>query len=216
MATKRERVFLEKLRNAKQTIENKCRKVEQQVEQWIEEYRRTIEEHRSELIKQINRIRDDRLSSISSLQYGLEEHLQEADTSISFTENLLEEGSDVEILTFIGTLLKKLDKFEHHSIETASVIKNNTNISEMLTREDTIRRRRETHKDDKEDLEEMSLGVVEFLPREGIINLDTRIPIIFGILTEQMVDPSKSSIQLKGRYIFTKYLLKYSTVQYTF
>lgn len=53
MATKRERLFVEKLRNAKQNIEIKCRRVEKQVEQWIEEYRRTIEDHRSELIKQV-------------------------------------------------------------------------------------------------------------------------------------------------------------------
>lgn len=199
MATKRERLFVEKLRNARQTIETKCRRVEKQVEQWIEEYRRTIEDHRSELIKQINRIREDKLSSISSLQYILEEHLQEADTSISFTENLLEEGSDVEVLTFIGTLLKKLDRFEHSSMETASLVKNDVHVNEILNQEDNIRRIKEMHhKDDKEELEEMPVGVVEFLPREGIVNLETRIPMIFGILTEQIVDTNKSSIRLKG------------------
>lgn len=156
---------------------------------------------------QINQIREDKLSSISSFQYILEEHLQEADTSISFTENLLEEGSDVEVLTFIGTLLKKLDRFEHSSMETASLLKNDVNVSEILNQEDNIRKKKEMRKGDKEELEEMPVGIVEFLPREGIVNLETRIPMIFGILTEQMIDPNKSSIRLKGnKYIYIKYL----------
>lgn len=94
--------------NSKQ-IESQCNQIQMEIEKFIKSYKQTIEEHRKELIKQIREIREEKLKILNEQKEDLIKKSKEAKEIINFVGDLLNEGTDVEILNFVKPLLKKME-----------------------------------------------------------------------------------------------------------
>lgn len=66
--------------------------------------------HKNILLTQISRAKETKMHAILNQQTDLERKSYEAQIAISFTEELLTDGNDIDVLTFIGVLLQR---FEH-------------------------------------------------------------------------------------------------------
>ncbi|KAF5303196.1 hypothetical protein FQA39_LY10109 [Lamprigera yunnana] len=92
-------------------VQNRCDRVREEVEKYINEYVRAIEEHRKNLYEQINQARIEKLQLIELQQMEIKKRLKDITEAVIFTDDLLTEATDVEILSFIKPIFSKLDKF---------------------------------------------------------------------------------------------------------
>lgn len=83
--------------------------VQDEVEQFIESYIRAVEEHRQTLQLQVMKARDVKLQAIACQQLELERRVENVNDAVQFAEDILAEGTDVEVLSFVGPLLKRLE-----------------------------------------------------------------------------------------------------------
>lgn len=100
---------ISKLGDVSKKINQKCDMVENDVEVFLSEYFEALEVHKRTLLHQIERCRQTKMDMIKCQQLDLERRSNEAKTAISFTENLLSEGTDEENLMFLNLLLQKFD-----------------------------------------------------------------------------------------------------------
>jgi tripartite motif-containing protein 45 len=101
---------ISKLFDLSKKINAKCLSVESEVESFLADYFQALEVHKKTLLNQISRARETKLDMVKRQQLDLEKRSNEAKTVISFTEELLNEGNDLETLIFVNSLLKK---FQH-------------------------------------------------------------------------------------------------------
>lgn len=101
---------ISKLNDISKKINLKCDIVENDVETFLTEYLEALEVHKTCLLTQIERCRATKMDMIHSQQLDLERRSNEAKSVITFTENLLREGSDEENLMLVSLLLRKFDE----------------------------------------------------------------------------------------------------------
>lgn len=98
-----------KLNEVSKKINQKCDVVEQDVEAFLLEYFQALKVHERTLLNQISRCRETKMDMIHSQQMDLERRSNEAKAAMAFTEMLLKDGTNVESLVFVGTLLRRFD-----------------------------------------------------------------------------------------------------------
>lgn len=121
----------------------------------------------------MSQIREEKITLITVQQKELEKRISEAQNTVSFTEELLTEGSDIEILTFLNTILKKLETYNKVYVQhgnTDKAIMMAPRISESL----------------------------HFLPTETVqYGGDINIPL-YGTVTTQTVAPNQCILHKEG------------------
>lgn len=80
-----------------------------EIEQFLKDYFEALEAHKETLLRQIAKAKESKHMSILEQQEYLEKRANEAKQANMFAENLLASGSEVEILTFVGTLQRRFD-----------------------------------------------------------------------------------------------------------
>lgn len=80
-----------------------------EIEQFLKEYFEALEAHKETLLRQIAKAKESKHLAILEQQGYLEKRAIEAKQANAFAENLLANGSEVEILTFVGTLQRRFD-----------------------------------------------------------------------------------------------------------
>lgn len=118
----------------------------------------------------MSQIREEKITLITVQQKELEKRISKAQNTVSFTEELLSEGSDIEILTFLNTILKKLETYVQHG-NTDKAMMMAPRISESL----------------------------HFLPTETVqYGGDINIPL-YGTVTTQTVAPNQCILHTEGK-----------------
>lgn len=80
-----------------------------EIQQFLKDYFEALEAHKETLLRQIAKAKESKHMSILEQQEYLEKRATEAKQANAFAENLLAKGSEVEILTFVGTLQRRFD-----------------------------------------------------------------------------------------------------------
>lgn len=70
---------------------------------------KSIEEHKSNLLEQIRQIRDEKMQQITQEKLRLQKKIRDARDIAYFLDDLLSEGSDVEVLSFIRPVINKIE-----------------------------------------------------------------------------------------------------------
>lgn len=70
---------------------------------------RAVEEHRQTLQLQVVKARDVKIQALASQKLELEKRAENVNDAVKFAEDILSEGTDVEVLSFVGPLLKRLE-----------------------------------------------------------------------------------------------------------
>ncbi|KAH8325533.1 hypothetical protein KR067_001082 [Drosophila pandora] len=100
---------IERLNEIARGINARCDDIQHQVEQYLKSYFDALEVHRKTLLQQISRARESKVEVIIKQQLDLEKRTQMAMDAMRFSQELLEIGADVEILSFVGILLSRLE-----------------------------------------------------------------------------------------------------------
>lgn len=79
------------------------------MEIFIKDYFKALEAHREALSDQITKAKEVQTLSIKEQQQYLIKRANELKYANQFAQNLLENGNDIEILTFIGILRNRFD-----------------------------------------------------------------------------------------------------------
>lgn len=101
---------ISKLNNLNKKVNQKCDQVQIEVENFLSDYFQALELHRATLLNQISRARENKIELIKNQQNELEKRFHDAKNVIEFTNDLLAEGSDIEMMTFVGILMKRFDQ----------------------------------------------------------------------------------------------------------
>lgn len=80
-----------------------------EIEIFLKDYIDALDAHRESLFRQIYKAKELKTLSITEQMEYLQKRAQESKQANIFAENLLRNGNDVEILTFIGTLQNRFD-----------------------------------------------------------------------------------------------------------
>ncbi|ENN77306.1 hypothetical protein YQE_06132, partial [Dendroctonus ponderosae] len=90
-------------------IEADCAKIQCEVERFIEDYIRSIEEHKSNLLEQIRQLREEKMQQVVEEKLKLQKKIRDARDIAYFLDDLLSDGSDVEVLSFIKPIIEKIE-----------------------------------------------------------------------------------------------------------
>lgn len=91
-------------------VEAQCGKVQTEIEDFIDKYIKSLEEHRKKLLQQVNQTRTEKLQEIGKCKTMLHKRVREARDTAFFLDELLSEGTDVEIMSFLKPVMSKIDK----------------------------------------------------------------------------------------------------------
>lgn len=80
-----------------------------EIEQFLNDYFEALEAHKQTLLRQVAKAKESKHLIIAEQQEYLEKRATEAKIANTFAENLLSNGIDIEILTFVGTLLRRFE-----------------------------------------------------------------------------------------------------------
>ncbi|XP_068083595.1 E3 ubiquitin-protein ligase TRIM45 [Anabrus simplex] len=100
---------LERLQQIARRIQARCTQVQEEVDRFMDSYAAALEKHRQDLQLQIRDATDAKLAAVRQQQRELERRVQDASTAVRFTEDLLTEGSDVEVLSLAAPILRRLE-----------------------------------------------------------------------------------------------------------
>ncbi|XP_068151601.1 E3 ubiquitin-protein ligase TRIM45 [Drosophila tropicalis] len=100
---------IERLNEIARGINGRCDDIQTQVDRYMQGYFEALESHRRTLIQQINRARESKVEIILKQQLDLEKRTQQALEAVRFSQELLEVGADVEILSYVSILMKRLE-----------------------------------------------------------------------------------------------------------
>lgn len=89
------------------------------MEIFIKDYFKALEAHKAALLCQITKTKEVRMQSIKEQQAYLIKRANELNQANRFAQNLLENGNDVEILTFIGILQNRFECCQKNSHQNA-------------------------------------------------------------------------------------------------
>ncbi|KAJ3656673.1 hypothetical protein Zmor_015728 [Zophobas morio] len=91
-------------------IESQSGKVQMEVEEFIDKYIRSVEEHRNNLLQQVTQVKNEKLLEIGKRKLALHKRVREARDVAFFLEELLNEGTDVEVMSFLKPVMNKVKK----------------------------------------------------------------------------------------------------------
>lgn len=80
-----------------------------EIEIFLKDYIEALDAHREALFRQINKAKELKSLSIMEQQEYLQKRANESKQANLFAENLLHNGNDIKILTFIGILQNRFD-----------------------------------------------------------------------------------------------------------
>lgn len=98
-----------KLAGMNKKVDQKCDRVRREVEQFLWEYQEAVQVHRHTLLSQIEKAKQMKVASIETQTSDLEMRSAEAKTAIDFAEQLMEHGSEVELMSMVGAMLKRFE-----------------------------------------------------------------------------------------------------------
>ncbi|KAI4464889.1 bonus isoform c-related [Holotrichia oblita] len=105
-----------RLQEISRRIEAHCDNVKKEIDKFIESYMEAIEQHRKKLHREVNEARVEKLHRIDQHAIDLQKHLSDIRNLLIFTDELMSEGTEVEVLSFIKPILQRLEIHNHRSI----------------------------------------------------------------------------------------------------
>ncbi|KAJ4441301.1 hypothetical protein ANN_11155 [Periplaneta americana] len=102
-------VSLDRLRRLSKKIEVRCSEVQEEVDRFIDSYISALEDHRRALQLQVQEAHEAKLHTVHTQQLELERHAEDTRCAVSFAEDLLAEGSDIELLSLVVPVLRRLE-----------------------------------------------------------------------------------------------------------
>ncbi|XP_031617134.1 tripartite motif-containing protein 45 [Contarinia nasturtii] len=115
---------ISKLNGAIVKINDKAEIVKMEIEIFFKDYIEAIEGHKESLLQQIIKAKESKSFSVMDQQEYLEKRVLETKQANQFAKNLLENGSDIEILTFIGVLQNRFEFCQTPRIRSEPKISN--------------------------------------------------------------------------------------------
>ncbi|KAJ8927551.1 hypothetical protein NQ314_019965, partial [Rhamnusium bicolor] len=106
-------VAASRLNATSKKIEAQCNKVQTEVEQFIDDYIKSMEDHKLSLLEQIKQVREEKLQRISQEKLKLQRRIKDARDIAFFLDDLLNDGTDVEVLSFINPVMCKIEKCDN-------------------------------------------------------------------------------------------------------
>ncbi|KAH8352867.1 hypothetical protein KR084_006962 [Drosophila pseudotakahashii] len=100
---------IERLNEIARGINNRCDDIQSQVERYMQKYIEALEVHRKTLLQQVSRARESKVEVVLKQQLDLEKRTQQALDAVRFSQELSEIGADVEILSYVAILLRRLE-----------------------------------------------------------------------------------------------------------
>lgn len=98
-----------RLQTTAERIESQCNQIENEIERFTANYIRAVEEHREQLFKQLRQARQEKLNTVDIHRSELQKHFHDAEEAIRFANDLLKEGSEIELLSFVAPVMKRLE-----------------------------------------------------------------------------------------------------------
>lgn len=105
-----------RLQELSRQIETHCDNVKKEIDKFIDSYIQAIEQHRKKLHREVNEARIEKLHRIDQHAIDLQKHLNDIRHLLIFTDELMSEGTEVEILSFIKPILQRLEIHNHRNI----------------------------------------------------------------------------------------------------
>ncbi|XP_036328662.1 uncharacterized protein LOC118740991 isoform X2 [Rhagoletis pomonella] len=100
---------IERMSEIAKRINKKCDDIQAQIETFTRQYFEAVEVHRKTLLQQVHRARQSKVEMILEQQLDLEKRNNESIEALRFAQELTENGSDVEVLSFLSILLKRFE-----------------------------------------------------------------------------------------------------------
>ncbi|CAH1118013.1 unnamed protein product [Phaedon cochleariae] len=98
---------------ASMRVEAQCLRVRDEVETFVDAYTRSVEEHKVGLLAQIRQVREEKLQTISKERAKLQQRIRDAKDIAYFIEDLLSDGSEIEVLSFLNPIISKIEKCDN-------------------------------------------------------------------------------------------------------
>ncbi|XP_017777155.1 PREDICTED: tripartite motif-containing protein 45 [Nicrophorus vespilloides] len=90
-------------------VEKRCDDMRGEIESFMEDYVRAVEEHRKNLHQQLLEARNEKQQLIDRSRDDLQRRLKDARDAVAFADELLREGTDVEVLSFVKPIMRRLE-----------------------------------------------------------------------------------------------------------
>lgn len=103
--------FATRLETDSKHIKQQNHRVQEEIETFIKSYRNAVEEHGKYLNEQLTKNKKEKFRLIQQRHNEIEKNLKDVKNIVIFTDELLREGTDVEILSFIKPILTQLDRY---------------------------------------------------------------------------------------------------------
>ncbi|XP_053958790.1 uncharacterized protein LOC128863584 [Anastrepha ludens] len=100
---------IERMNEIAKRINKRCDDAQMQIETFIRQYFEAIEVHRKTLLQQVHRARESKVEMILEQQLDLEKRNNESIDALRFAQELTDNGSDVEVLSFLNILLRRFE-----------------------------------------------------------------------------------------------------------
>lgn len=100
--------------------------IQSEIEKFIEDYMKSIEEHKLNLLAQVKQIREEKLQQVTQEKLRLQRKIRDARDIAYFLDDLLNDGSDVEVLSFIKPMIEKIEGCDN--LEPTPLMKHSDNI----------------------------------------------------------------------------------------
>lgn len=90
-------------------VETQSTQIQTEIDRFIQSYLTAVEEHRSKLQLQVNQAKEERLQILEKQKKDILKRLNDTNDVVVFVDELLTEGTDVEILSFVKPILRRLE-----------------------------------------------------------------------------------------------------------
>lgn len=97
------------INNNSKKLHQRCEQVAKDVEEFFVEYFAALERHKSRLLAQISQLRQTKMATVLAAQIEIDRWSEQMEQTIKFTEEVLDNGSDLEKLSLVGVLRKRFD-----------------------------------------------------------------------------------------------------------
>ncbi|KAH8412654.1 hypothetical protein KR009_004009 [Drosophila setifemur] len=175
---------IERLNEIARGINARCDDIQSQVERFMQGYFKALEVHRRTLLQQISRARESKVEVVLKQQLDLEKRTQQALDAVRFSQELSEIGADVEILSYVGILLRRFEFCQQFKPPVDPKV-NIYKIPHMF-----------------ETNGKLSFQIsdsLHFLPKiRAPSTKDQRDIPVYGIITMQVVEPGLCTLEWEG------------------
>ncbi|RZF32166.1 hypothetical protein LSTR_LSTR004029 [Laodelphax striatellus] len=99
---------LSRLQNLEHRIQLKCTDVEKEIDKFTESYKEAVEQHRQFLKREVTQVRQNKLAALKLCHEILQTRSNQTNQVVMFTQDILNEGSDIELLSVVNLVLNRL------------------------------------------------------------------------------------------------------------